>query len=116
MANKDQYTQKQIIEALRVSGGAITRAAKIVGCSPQTIYNYAAKYPRVKEALEEPRELMVDVAESQLKQALQRGERWAVQLVLQTLGGKRGYSERREIGTIDGQPLPIRVIFDDTVK
>lgn len=116
MAGTKKYTAKEMVSAIKASNGMVTKAASLLGCSPNTIYAYAQKYPSVKEALDYHREIILDLAETRLLKAVERGDVWAVKLVLQTLGTKRGYVEKIEHGTTDGQPLPIRIIFDPKIK
>lgn len=116
MAGTKKYTVKEMCAAIKASNGMVTKAASLLGCSPNTIYAYAKKYPSVQEALEYHREFIVDLAESKLLGAVNRNEAWAVRLVLQTLGAKRGYVEKIEHGTTNGEPLPIRIIFDPKIK
>lgn len=107
--NKDRYTKKEIIAALVASKGMVYVAARKLNCVAQTIYNYAEKYPEVKQVMQQERGLMVDIAEIALYKALQNGEPWAVSLTLKTIGKDRGYTERQEITGADGGPLDVVV-------
>ena len=92
-----KYKVEDMVQALRESKGMIYVAARRLGCSPGTIYNYAAKYPPVQEVLDTERGIMVDTAELALWNALQKGEGWAISLTLKTIGRTRGYVERQEL-------------------
>lgn len=105
--NKEKYTKKEIIAALVASKGMVYVAARKIGCSANTVYNFANKYPEVKEAMQQERGLMVDTAEIALYGAVQRGEPWAVALTLKTIGKNRGYTERQEITGPDGGALEV---------
>lgn len=52
MANKKKYTPAQIEKALRHAGGFVTQAARHLGCTYQTIYNYLND-PDTGEALKD---------------------------------------------------------------
>ena len=71
-------------------------AAKRLGCSHQTIYNYARRHPTIQQAIDANRGELLDHAESKLRNAIMDGESWAVQFALRTIGRNRGYVERLE--------------------
>ena len=50
------------------------------------------------------------MAESQLIEAMKRGEPWAIKLLLMTKGKRRGYSLRFEHTGEDGSPIQARFI------
>jgi len=87
----------------------VSVAARRLGCNPRTIYRRAEKSPRIREAIDQAREELIDQAEAKLREAVQRGEVWAVSLVLKTLGKKRGYVKRQEhtIGGIADEPIHV---------
>lgn len=66
-------------------------AADALGCSRQTLYNYAERYPEVAEVLAEERERVVDLAEQGLYHHLEEKAPWAISFVLKSLGRQRGY-------------------------
>lgn len=105
MAN-NKYTTDQIAEALKKTNGYITLAARLLKCEPKTIYRRLKSNQALKELLEEIREGDLDIAEQKLREAILRGEPWAITLKLKTQGRKRGYVERTEIsGAVDSEPI-----------
>ena len=50
-----EYTAAEMREAIRQSDGVVAEAARILGCSPSTVYRYADKYVTVQTTLEEAR-------------------------------------------------------------
>jgi hypothetical protein len=104
MAGKQQYTQAQIIAALTKCHGMVYLAAKELGCVHQTIRNYMQRYPAVRQAAEQQRGEMVDLAELKLWESVKKGEQWGVTLCLKTIGKDRGYVERHEQTGADGGP------------
>lgn len=92
-----QYTKQQVIQALQQSKGMVYVAARQLGCTPQTIYNHMKRSPDVQSAIEDARGEAVDVAELKLMQAINKGEAWAIALMLKTQGKDRGYTERLEL-------------------
>lgn len=93
-----------MVEALRRSGGTKSHAAQMLHCSPQTVDGYIKRHPEVREAWIETRETMVDIAESKLHAAVDRGEWRAVRYTLSTLGRDRGYT---------AEPVPVQDPFAD---
>jgi transposase-like protein len=107
-----RYTTEQIIKALKETNGMIYLAARRLGCTPQTIYNRANRTQVVKQAIEDSRGEIVDLAEQKLRLAILAGEPWAVALTLKTLGKQRGYVERQEVTGADGGILKIEYVND----
>lgn len=107
MAGKEAYTVVQMIDALRQTKGMKGPAAKMLGCSWNTVDNYAKRHATVQKVIDEERESMTDVAELSLYRAVQGGEAWAVCFYLKTQGKKRGYVERQEITGLNAAPVEI---------
>ena len=61
---ENKFTQKQIIQALRSTGGFIVRAAEALGCHYVTMERYIKTDPDVAEALRDIKENRLDVAEN----------------------------------------------------
>lgn len=98
-----KYTDEQIKAALRETQGAPYLAADRLGCEPDTIYMRAKKNPDIWKLIHKLRGKMLDTAELQLLAAVQRGEPWAIQFALRTLGKDRGYIERTETHALIGK-------------
>lgn len=108
----EKYNPAEMVKALEKSAGMISVAARSLGCSRQTIYSYADKYPEVKRAIDEARTVMLDDAEHQLAIAVQRGDPWAIKFALKTLGTHgRGYVQRREITGANGEEIRISLHY-----
>jgi hypothetical protein len=100
-----RYTVDEVITALRRSHGLARLAARMLGCTYQSVLNYARRYPEVQATLEHQRGLLVDVAEHGLYDAIQRGDPWAIRRLLSTLGRDRGYvahTEKRTLADEEG--------------
>jgi len=98
-------------QALRASKGivilAAAKLAKAYGsCSAQTVRNYIARHPSIKQALDEVTEENLDLAEGALLKGITDGNMTAVIYYLKTKGKHRGYVERFEQTGADGKPLP----------
>lgn len=105
MARTPRFTTTQMIEAAREEHGMVYLVAERLRCSHVTVYNYQKRHPSVREAFELERNRMVDVAEQKLYEAIQRGESWAIALMLKTKGKDRGYVERQETTGKDGDAI-----------
>ena len=53
MGRTEEYTAKEMCEAVRETGGNVQLAAQKLGCHPQTVYNYRDRYKTVAQALRE---------------------------------------------------------------
>jgi AcrR family transcriptional regulator len=87
-----KYTEKQMLEAIKGSGGDISEVAKRLGCARSTVYRYLDRYPAVYEALEEEREVLLDIAEYGLMKRVEDGDLRAIIFTLKTKGKDRGYT------------------------
>ena len=95
--SRQRYTREQVIAALEETKGMVFLAAKMLGCSHVTVYNYAKRYVSVKRAIDANRGEVVDAAEFKLYKAILAGEHWAVAFALKTIGKHRGYVEKQAI-------------------
>lgn len=100
-----RYLASEVVDAIISAKGLITKAADLLGCSPRTIYNYRDQYVSVKDAIEEARDRQLDHTESKLFDAIDKGDAWAIQMYLRTVGKGRGYTMREEVTGADGAPL-----------
>ena len=66
MARTQEYTAKQVADAIRQANGVVKTAAAQLGCTPATVYNYADRYVTVQEALDESRKDLAGEAEGYL--------------------------------------------------
>ena len=80
-------------------------AGRILKCHAKTVQKYAAKYPALREYVEQRRGERVDMIEGVLYQKAAAGEIAAVIFFLKTQGKDRGYTERQEVTGEDGKPL-----------
>jgi len=104
---KPKFTQKEVIDALRSSGGIISLAARKLGCSRTTIYNYIQRYSKIREAYEEIIETWLDIAEMKLLQKILEGDLRAIIFYLRTKGASRGYGPTGGKKVIPPQPTVV---------
>ena len=100
-----EFSDEEIIQAVKHSHGLVVQAARVVGCTPDTIYDHINKNPVVRKAVKDAREEMKDYAEGKLYLAIQQGNVHATVFYLETQAKDRGYSRRQELTGKDGRPL-----------
>ncbi len=93
---KEQYTAAQVCDAVKAARGLVTLAALHLKCSRETVRKYINKYPACKAALEDARELQLDLCEYALFDAIAAREVWAIRWHLGIIGKSRGYVEKIE--------------------
>lgn len=105
---KEKWTAADMIRVLKEAQGMVYVAARKLGCSHQTVYNYAKRYATVQQVIDEETGHFIDTGELALKRAVLAGEGWAVCFLLKTKGKERGYVERHQLehsGKIDVSTL-----------
>jgi|WetSurMetagenome_2_1015567.scaffolds.fasta_scaffold218296_1 hypothetical protein len=113
MSKVNGHTAEQVVEAIKKNHGLLAAAAADLHVSRTTVYNYVKRYPTIRQAMEEARESVLDMAESQLYKAVKNGSIPAIMFLLKTVGRTRGYVERQEIIgdiTSKGDKLEVRPI------
>lgn len=86
-------TDKQIIEALKKSGGVIAFAATALGMTREVLSRRVNSSTKLKEARTDATESMVDFAEMALFEKLRQGDIRAILFTLEGKGRKRGYGK-----------------------
>lgn len=110
MASK-KFTAAEVIKAIEGSKGIISQAARKLGCTRQTVYNYVENYVTVKEALENEREDLLDFVEGKLLGEINNGNMTAIIFYLKTQGKSRGYVERQEVTGAGGKDLRVQFVW-----
>ena len=108
-----KFSPQEIIEALEESHGMIAPAARSLKCSRDTVRRYLAEYAEIAQAIADEREATTDLAENKLRDAIIRGEAWAICFYLKCMARDRGYSERAEIAGAGGGPVRIKLVYDE---
>jgi hypothetical protein len=102
-----------MIDALAETRGMITLAARRLGCSPNTVRAYIAKYPSVDQAQREHHAQMGDMVELALyDEAVNKRNTAALIFLAKTKFKDRGYVERQEFTGADGGAVEQRVIVE----
>ena len=109
-----RVTVKRIETAINELDGNITKVAEKLGVNRSTIYRRIDKSDRLKKALDNARESMLDHVESALYTKAKQGDTTSMIFFLKTQGKRRGYIERQEHDmNPDGQSIRITIADDD---
>ena len=108
----DKSKEKQTIEAIKGSAGIISTIAKRLEVDWHTAESYIKKYPTALDAFQDEREGILDMAEAAIFTAIKQGDTGSAKWILSTIGRKRGFTEKQEIGLTgtDGGPVEIAII------
>lgn len=108
-----KVTDEQLIDAIKknagIVSGILTTLKKDYGAeiTRDAIYKRKDSNPVIAAAFAEAEETVLDVAESKLLTAINKGEMKPIMFYLRTKGKRRGYSERQEITGADGKPVEV---------
>ena len=115
--SRDFYTVRQVADALRATGGIMSRAARKLKDETglghynksDMIRSYIDRYPELQEVMQDIESRTLDLAESKLIRAMRDEKRRdhlrAVCFYLKHKGKVRGYVGRSEVTGADGVPL-----------
>lgn len=106
------YKAREFIDAIPGTGGIISAIAARVGCKWHTARDAIERFPSVKQAYDNEREVVTDVAESTVIKAIRDGGLGASQWWLTRKGKDRGFVERREVETSGPGGGPISISLE----
>jgi hypothetical protein len=101
MPNEKKFTRKQVIDALKKTGGFITHAANVLGCCYETIERYIRDDPSIGVEMQHIKENRLDLAESTLMLHMEAENLEAVKYYLKYMGRTRGYIKAQKIEITD---------------
>lgn len=104
-------SKKAIIEAIKDSGGIMSTIARRLGVTWHTADTWVKQYDETRQALQDEREAILDLAESTLFRNIKDGNSQDAKWLLSTMGKNRGYSERHEITGADGGTIDVNAII-----
>jgi hypothetical protein len=90
----DGVTLEDIQVALTLEHGNVTKAAEFLAVSPVSLRYRILEIPRLKEFMQELRDALVDLAETELQKQVKAGNMGAIIYVLKTFGRHRGHTDR----------------------
>lgn len=97
MAKKRRYTAQEVADAIATAEGYVSKAADILGCHVNTIYNYIERYDVVRDAVTQVREKRHDFVENAIMRAIKADNVTAMIFYAKTQMKDRGYVERQEL-------------------
>jgi hypothetical protein len=97
----------EIVEALRECKGLTYLASMRLGCTHSDLDNRVKGNEFLSSVCRTERGVIVDKAEAKLVEAMESGAKWAIELILKTLGKERGYVERQEVHNLSKVQLHI---------
>ena len=92
-----EYTEEQLLEAIKDTGGIMSRIADKLGCSWHSAEKHVNKNEVAKQAYKDERQGLIDDSENVIRNAVKGGDVQSAKFVLMTLGKNRGYTERQEV-------------------
>jgi hypothetical protein len=102
----NQALKKRMLEALEVSCGVVSAAAKVANVSRYNHYKWLQEDEEYRERVQEVQEIALDVAEESLIKRLREGDTTAIMYYLNNKGASRGYGKKLvDIGNGTSQKL-----------
>jgi hypothetical protein len=102
-----RVSRDELIDAIRKTRGLLYLTSNILAVSYKRISQIIDDDPELTAILKEERGKTLDRAEAKLMQAVDKGEQWAITMLLRTLGRERGYVERTETANVSNVRLEI---------
>jgi hypothetical protein len=99
--SKNKFTRKQVIDALKATGGFITYAADVLGCCYETIERYIREDPSIGVEQQQIKENRLDIAELVVMKHLKEDNLEAAKYYLKYMGRTRGYIKAQKIELTD---------------
>jgi hypothetical protein len=100
MANKNQFTIEDFINAMPGTGGIIKTIAQKVGCDWHTAKKYITRFATIAHAYAAEKESVKDDVENSLIVKAKEGDVGAIKYYLSTQAKDRGYVEKSQIELI----------------
>ena len=104
------YTKKELLEAIKGSGGIISEVARRLGCDWMTARKYTESYKVTHEAMIAESETMLDQVERCAYDSAIAGDGPMIRYILSTKGKRRGWSEDDIPQVAAGDPV-IQISF-----
>ena len=98
-------TIKQYREAIRITKGNRSAAARLLGIGRSAVSEACKRHPELAELCDSFIDEMLDVSVETIFDRALRGDEWAVDKVIRYWGHRRGIIERKEITGKEGEGL-----------
>ena len=90
----EKASVRKVLKAIQDTGGLISNIATKLGVHYHTVLNYEKKYETVRQAIQEERDKILDIAENTLITKIKEGDEDTSKWFLARKGKQRGYSEK----------------------
>jgi len=97
MANRKRITQDQWIQAVRDSAGIVASVAARLGVARQTVWENRKRHPWLEECFKTTLEESIDLAETNIQQAIAGGNLKVTMWYLERKGKARGWGREIQI-------------------
>lgn len=87
-----------VVSAIYAEYGIATQVARALGVALYTVHHWKKTFEWIRDAFDEARDAMLDIAESSLLSAARKEEGWATCFMLKCRGKERGYVEKLVLG------------------
>lgn len=91
---KSRFTVKQVAEAIRKTNGLLTYTARELGCHYHTVRNYINKHAELQQEYEDIQELVLDLAENNIRQDIKAGSVETAKWYIRYKGRARGFIDK----------------------
>jgi hypothetical protein len=108
MASYKNTDKKTVLAAIENSQGIISVIAKRLGCAWDTAESLCNRWEETREALNNEREFVLDMAESVIFKSINNGSEANAKWLLALKGKHRGYDPQATLKVDNGEPLNIR--------
>lgn len=109
-----KWNANEVIEAIEGTGGVKTRIAEKLNVTRQTVDSYLDRWVTVRDAYEDEKAAIDDIARDVIIKALKNGDlstaKWWASMKMSDEFGER---HRQEISGPEGQELTFRVVYED---
>ena len=90
-------SEEDLAEALKNSGGLQAVAGKMLNISQPAVSQRIKHSPYLQEVVSQVKNELLDLAESELRKQIYRGNIAAIIFYLKTVGKERGFNEKQEL-------------------
>lgn len=102
---RTEITKDVLLQHMEQNMGNVTLACHFGKCSRATFYRYYNNDDAFKLAVNDIKEIAIDICESELWKLIKDGNVPSILFFLKTQGKSRGYVERQELTGQDGTPI-----------
>lgn len=92
-----KHSLQTVLAAIKDSFGVRATIAHRLQVTRQTVMNYEKRWAKVREAMAEEENTILDIAERQLYMRVVNGQEWAVKYMLNNRGRARGWGQQNDI-------------------